>query len=526
MLSASLTGRLGGLVMTGFPGVDIDDDTLSQLKNLAGAILFKHNLRSAAQTRSLTDALRELHQEELGPLIAIDQEGGTVSRLADFGTTTPSAMALGAIADETVTQAMYGIIGQELAALGVSWDFAPVADVNSNPQNPVRSFGSRPAEVAAHVNAAVRGLHGAGVAATAKHFPGHGDTFVDSHVGLPALDHGIDRLREFELVPFAAAIAGGVDAIMTAHITLRAIDAAAVPATLSRALLTGVLREELGFDGVVCTDCMEMDAIAATYSAEEAAVMAVAAGADLVLFSHGADKARRAVDGLERALQDGRVTGEQVDRSLARVDALRARCSAQQRLAGDRRAAHLDGLTAVGGAAHQSAALEAARKAITLIRDPNGLLPLRFEAGDRVFVVRFCSGGHTPVEDKAARHQTVIGKALAAAGARVQEQVRTFDPAGHEYKQLLMAAGSAQSIIAITARVRQHPLQARAVGDLALLGKPLIAIAAREPYDASMLPGSATVVASYGDDPLALQAASEALLGVIRTRGKLPVEVA
>jgi len=529
MQDAHLADHVGELLMFGFEGTTPEELPAELIAQSSGVILFKRNILSAEQLRALTDAIRAVPREDgLAPLIALDQEGGPVSRLAGIGTTTPSAMALGAAHDPTLTQLMYGIVGDELAALGVSLDLAPVADVNNNPNNPVvgtRSFGDDPTAVSMHVQTAIRGLRGAGVAATAKHFPGHGDTTVDSHLDLPTIPHDLARMRMLELVPFAGAIAERVDVVMTAHVLFPAVEPGDVPATLSPAILTGLLRNELGFEGLICTDCMEMNAIAERFSPEEAAFRAVSAGADLVLFSHTVNRVRAAHSALCTAVLDGTLAHERVRRSLERVRSLRARLAHKP-----------PALELVGSAAHQSAALEAARRAITLIRDPKGVLPLPLASSERLFVVQFSGAPASAVEDdkraKAecagpphSRFVTAIGRALAQGPARVHEQVRGLDPAGHEYKQMLMAAGSAQVVVAVTSRAKQHPLQARAVADLAMIGKPMVVIASREPYDAEVLPPDATVIASYGDDPHALRAAADVILGASLPQGKLPVRL-
>jgi beta-N-acetylhexosaminidase len=529
MADAHLADHVGELLMFGFEGTTPDEVPAELVAQSAGVILFKRNITSAAQLRALTDTIRAVPQDGgLAPLIALDQEGGPVSRLAAIGTTTPSAMALGAAQDPALTQSMYGITGDELAALGVSLDLAPVADVNNNPNNPVvgtRSFGDDPAAVSAHVRAAIRGLRTAGVGATAKHFPGHGDTTVDSHLDLPAIPHDLARMRTVELVPFVGAIAERVDVVMTAHVLFPAVEHAGVPATLSAAILTGLLRDELGFEGVVCTDCMEMNAIAERFSPEEAAIRAVSAGADLVLFSHTIGRVKAARAALRAAVLDGTLAEDRVRRSLERVRSLRAKLAHKPAA-----------LEVVGSGEHQAAALDAARRAITLIRDPKGLLPLALAAGERMFVVQFSGAPASAVEDgertkeggadaSHSRYETVIGRALARGPARIHEQVRTLDPAGHEYKQLLMAAGAAQAVVAVTSRAKQHPLQARAVADLAMIGKPMVVIASREPYDADALPADATVIASFGDDPHALRAAADVVLGANLPHGILPVRL-
>ena len=509
--------------MFGFDGTSPQDVPADLVADCAGVILFKRNIVDANQLRALTDAIRAVPRRDgLPPVIAIDQEGGSVSRLAGVGTTTPSAMALGAAHDPALTQAMYRLIGDEMRAVGASLDLAPVADVNNNPDNPsvgVRSFGDDPAVVGEHVRAAIRGLRSAGAGATAKHFPGHGDTSVDSHLDLPRIAHDLGRMRAVELVPFRAAIAEDVDVIMTAHILFSAVEPERKPATLSRAILTGLLREELGFGGVICTDCMEMNAVAERYTPQDSAVAALAAGADLVLFSHTLERVRAAQAGVAEALRDGRLDAARLAVSADRVRALRTRLAPVDRA---------PGLSCVGGAEHEAAALDAARRAVTLVRDPMDLLPLRLAPAERVLVIQFSGAAATQVEDgqrhaSGGRHATVIARALAQGGARIHEQVRSLDPAGHEFKQLLMAAGAAHAVVVVTSRAKQHPLQAQAVADLALIGKRVIAIAAREPYDADVLPTSVTVLCSFGEDPHAMRAAAQAVMGEIAPQGKLPV---
>lgn len=520
--------------MVGFAGTQPSELPADVIARCGGVILFRRNIASAEQLRALVDAVRAIPRgDNLAPLIAIDQEGGTVSRLAGIGTATPSAMALGAAGDPTLTESVYRLIGDELAALGINVDLAPVADLNDNPDNPaigLRSFGDDPAAVGAQVRAAIRGLGAAGVAATAKHFPGYGGVSVDPHLDLPSIAQDLARLRAVELQPFVAAIEQRVDLIMSAHVLLPAIDAR-MPATLSASVLTSLLRDELRFDGVICTDCMEMNAIADRFMPQEAAVAAVAAGADLVLFSHSPERAIAAAAALDEATQSGRLLQEQVRRSLERVDALRTRLA---------RGRKQPGLQTVGSQAHADAALLAARRAITVVRDPKDLVPLRLSSGDKILVVQFAGAAQSmgdPSDEATAaelesrkpahgRYATFIGRALAQGPARIHEQIRSLDPAGHEYKQLLMAAGTANAVVAVTAQLGCHPLQARAVADLAMIGKRLIVIAGREPYDARVLPEELTVIASYGEDSYAMRAAADVILGVQPAPGILPVKLA
>ncbi len=514
--------------MVGFDATAPKDLPFDLIADVGGVILFKRNIQSAAQLRDLVQAIRSVPTAKGVPvLVAIDQEGASVSRLSGFATTMPSAMALGAAGDPSLTESMYRLTGDELAALGISVNFAPVADVNNNPRNPViglRSFGDDPGAVAMHVQAAVRGLQAAGVAATAKHFPGHGDTTVDSHFDLPRIDHSPDRMQAVELVPFQAAIAQNVELIMTAHVLFPALEQSNIPATLSRAILNDLLRNDLGFKGIICTDCMEMSAIADNFEPDQAAEQALRSGADLVLFSHTPDKVRAVQRALRVAIQQGKLVGDDIAASLQRLGTLRARLAESKSVSVS--------LDIVGSQEHKAAALAAARRATTVVRDPQQLLPLALAPSENILVVQF-AGATSPVEDRPQsdatakvhrdRYQTEIGRALAQSSARIHEQVKSLDPAGLEYKQLLTAAGSANTVFVVASRAVHHPMQARAIADLAMIGKRVIAIASREPYDADVLPPEVTVIASYGADVDAMQAAAGVILGAYPATGKLPV---
>jgi beta-N-acetylhexosaminidase len=316
-----LTPALGCL-LPGFAGLEAPDWLRRRLADgLGGVVLFARNVRDAEQLGALTAALRA---ERPDVLVAIDEEGGDVTRLeADRGSSYPGNRALGVVDDVALTERVAAAIGADLRAVGVNLDFAPVADVASNPDNPVigvRSFGEEPALVARHVAAFVTGLQAAGVAACAKHFPGHGATAEDSHRELPIL-HG-DLAGELE--PFRAAIEAGVRAIMSAHIRVPAVGDE--PATVSRALLTGVLREELGFGGLVVTDALEMRAIAGPIGVEEGAVRALAAGADALCLGHdlGDDACERIAHAVEEAVRAGRLSEERIAEAGARVAAIGA----------------------------------------------------------------------------------------------------------------------------------------------------------------------------------------------------------
>jgi len=328
---AAATGRIGTLerlalacLLPGFQGADGPPDWLRRqlAAGLGGVALFARNVGSPAQVAALTQALRT---EAGGPLlVAIDEEGGDVTRLeAATGSSYPGNLALGVVGDVALTRAVGAAIGADLAATGINLNLAPVADVNSNPENPVigvRSFGSDPARVAAHTVAMVEGLQGAGVAACVKHFPGHGDTATDSHLGVPVVRDDAATLAAGALVPFRAAIRAGVRCVMTAHLRVPAFGEEL--ATVNRSVLTGLLREELGFDGLVITDGLEMRALSATVGFAEGAVRALAAGADALCVGGGfADEAtvNLLVEALTNAVREGRLGEDRLAAAAARV---------------------------------------------------------------------------------------------------------------------------------------------------------------------------------------------------------------
>ncbi|GLW95985.1 beta-N-acetylhexosaminidase [Microtetraspora sp. NBRC 16547] len=321
-----------------------------------GVIIFPWagNVSNAKQLAALTTGLREASRK-VPLMIGVDQENGTVSPLAAIVTKLPGAMAIGSTGDPANARAAARLTGTELRALGITMDFAPVADVNINPRNPVigpRAFGSDPEKVATMVGAAVDGFHAAGIASTAKHFPGHGDTSTDSHTGLPVIGHSKAQWRKLDAPPFREAIAHGVDAIMSAHVVMPKLDPSGDPATLSRTILTGLLRDELGFDGVISTDALNMAGVREKYGDAEVAVRAVLAGADVLLMPPDMPKAYGAV---LSAVKSGRISAARLDASVTRILRLKAKRGMFDKVATDP--------SVVRSPAHLNAARRIAREA-------------------------------------------------------------------------------------------------------------------------------------------------------------------
>ena len=336
--------------------------------------------------------LNRLQRASALPLLfTADFEGGA-GYIVDGATRLPRAMALGATRDPGLAERAGRLAAGEGRAMGVHVDYYPVVDVNVNPANPVigiRSFGEDPQLVARMATAYMRGIKQGGMLATAKHFPGHGDTGVDTHLDLAVVEHARARLDAVELVPFRAAIAAGIDAVMSSHIRLPALDPTeGRPATLSRPILTGLLRQELGFTGLIFTDSMSMHAISRRFTPERAAAMAVEAGADVILDSPDPEAALR---GIREAVEQGLVPREQIDRSAERILSAKARLGLHRARTVDVEAVP----AAVGGRAREAVAVEIASRAITLLKDERGQVPLRLPASARVLllsVVDYASG--------------------------------------------------------------------------------------------------------------------------------------
>ena len=354
--------QVGQLAIAGFAGHSIPSDLrlLAREFDLGGIILFARNVDSPEQVAEVAREAQTL-AKELPLWVSVDQEGGRVARLRSPFTVWPPMLTLGRSGDEQLASRFASALATEMKAVGITLDFTPVLDINTNPGNPVigdRAFGDKPQDVARLGRAIIETLQAEGIAACGKHFPGHGDTATDSHFELPLIEHGPDRLEAIEFVPFAAAIQARVAAIMTAHILVPALDEER-PATLSPAIVGGMLKTRLGFEGMVLSDDLEMKAISAKYSLPEATLGAVGAGCDVVLMCGTAQEPQAAaLEAVIHAVEDGQLPLERVK------DAFDRHLRAKERFLAPRRAAPLDGRALralLGRDEHQAVAAEMAR---------------------------------------------------------------------------------------------------------------------------------------------------------------------
>jgi beta-glucosidase-like glycosyl hydrolase len=474
-------------------------------------------------------------------LVSADLESGVGMRFSDV-TFWPWAMALGATGDPSLARRQGEALAQEARAIGLNQVYAPVADVNVNPANPVinvRSYGEDPEMVARFVSAFVQGVQSRGVLATVKHFPGHGDTEVDSHRSIPILRITRDRLDRIELVPFRAAVAAGAGSVMTAHVSLPALDDtpapplreearrnvydpeltevaldAMTPASLSPRITRDLLRNEMRFEGLIVTDALDMGGITVHFDPGEAAVQALLAGADQVLKSPRLDDA---IAGVRRAVESGRISRERIDESVSRVLAAKARFPAP-------RPSPRKAFRVVDSAEHRALAAEIGRRAVTLVREEAGVLPL--QAGLRL--------AHVAVQGAV---EAQFGDLTRELARRLGQPPETFSldarATDAEVGEMLEAVGRADAVLlSLFVRFRSGEgkihvpeAAAAAIERIAATGKPIVAVAFGSPFLIQELPQLRTYFVAYGGQDVMQVAIAQALFGEIPITGRLPVTI-
>jgi beta-N-acetylhexosaminidase len=514
---------IGQKLLLAFDGKEPSPEIIAALQNYrpAGLTLFRSlNIDNPTQVRQLTDSLQHLALEfNLPPLlIAVDQEGGQLMAVGEGTTPLPGNMALGATGSTELARRAGAVLGQELAAMGINVNYAPICDVNINPQNPVigiRSFGENPKEVAFLASATIEGIQSAGVAATAKHFPGHGDTSGDSHHRLPSVPYNLERLHKVEFPPFRAAVGADVKLMMTAHLALPALDGPnAPPATLSRNILHGLLREELGFEGVIVTDAMDMKAIRQGDALGVEAVKAATAGADLLLLTSSPNDQQRAYKSLLQAIQNGVLNLEATTASVERVLSLKRWLSVQPQL----------DLSVIGSAAHLVVATEIAERSITLVRDHAGLLPLRLKPNHRIAAIVPKPIDLTPA-DTSSYITPKLAQAVQHYHPNVIEYIISFAPNAREATGLLEQLHNYDMLILGTLNAYASPSQTEFVRQALKLNIPTIIVALRLPYDLMVFPEAETYICTYSILEPSMQALAKALFGKLPFGGRLPVSI-
>mgnify|MGYP001174131386 FL=1 len=513
---------LGQLFVVGFNGKTVTDEvkTLIHDYRIGNFILFGRNIGSGEEVLALTSSLQEEarkagHQYPL--LICTDQENGVVQRLKPPAVTFPGAMAIGAADDSELAFQIGKATGLELKEVGINWNLAPVADVNNNPDNPVinvRSFGESPEKVATLMLAWMKGCQEAGVATTLKHFPGHGDTQTDSHLDLPVIHHSLERLSKVELVPFMEGIKNGADTIMSAHIYFSAlVERPDWPATLSRNVLTGLLRNRLGFKGVITTDCLEMNAIAKTVGVAKGAVYAIQAGADVAMVSHTYHHQIEAIKALLDAAQSGKIPLDQLEHSRDRIYHLKEKYAQVPDQKGSE-----ESFTYFGCVEHQELAEKAYRESVCVIGKPK-TLPITGDAK----VLAVYPGKKTHLQAEERIFKTKIGEALSLYPLSMERECIDDSKIDIEatMQTLKEKSQNYDYVLLFTLSFKEDKYSQMVKALRALENTYLISL--RGPFSLLPVGGCLDALCVFDDSATAIHAALDALFGKSKITGKMPV---
>ncbi|OGK08373.1 MAG: hypothetical protein A2W80_11815 [Candidatus Riflebacteria bacterium GWC2_50_8] len=512
--------QIGQLFIVGYQGEEPSSEFLRFVEEwgIGGVIVFARNLSDPAQLPAHLARINEAAGQQV--FTSIDQEGGLVLRILSRGSLFPSAMALSATGSIELTEQCHEAIGREMLSLGLNWNLAPVLDIN-HPDNPgigARSFADTPQRVAEYGCAAIRGLQKAGVLACAKHFPGKGHARVDSHLTLPSIPYDAERLERFELLPFAEAIKNDVAAIMTAHVFFPAYESTKdLPATLSKSVLTGLLREKLGFKGILVTDDLEMGAITESYGIAQAANLSFHAGADLLLICHSIEQQRLAAETIMKSLSTNSATGQRLEESLQRIS------HARKKLAQQGSKEELPELKKQ----HEPLIERLHTESVRFLRYESSMVPLDASSGRTVFCVPQISA-LVQVEEE---HQQGSLKSLIEQEYPQAETI-VYDPKASETDLIAqidreIAAGKAVSqMVFLTYNAHLFKGQLAAINQFSRKIRQFAVAALRNPYDLANLPQIKTCAATFGFRTPAVKALLQVFNGKVSPQTKpWPVDI-
>jgi len=529
-----LRKKVGQLMVCGFDGLTASPQIKELIReyHIGGVILFARNIGSTRQVLRLTSELQQIARDagyQRPLLICADQENGVVRRLGTGTTVFPGAMLLSAAGSPENAYSVGKASGMELKALGINWNLAPVVDISNNPENPVigvRSFGEDPYTVTVYAREMIRGMREAGVITTLKHFPGHGDTVTDSHLDLPVIRHTMERMEKIELMPYRQLIPEGVDAIMTAHIHFPAIDGEdCIPATLSKNIVTGILRNRLGFRGVVTTDCMEMKAVKNTIGTAKGSIATIKAGVDMVMISHTFELQKETAELLVKAVSEGEIGEETISGALERIRKLKERYLSWINLSEGCQNAEQDDLPEmIGGIRHRNLARDIYRKGITLYKNDGGLLPISADSGQKVLVIYPRGQNIVQVED-IQYSSCLLGNAVREVFPAAETFEFSDNPDAEEIASVLSRSDEYDIIIAGTMSAMHNQGQARLVSGLLNRKRNVVLVAMKSPYDFACFPDARACVATYEHTYPALEAAARVIFGFDWPLGKMPVTI-
>lgn len=519
----TLDEKIGQMIIAGFPSKYYDEHLKKMIEEfkLGNVVLFGRNFGSIDETIMLMHDIQENTIKNTGipSFIGADQEGGMVTRLREGTAVFPGNMAVGAA--NVKGSALKGgeIVGEVLRAAGINLNIAPVLDVNNNPKNPIigpRSYGDNPEKVAEFGADYIKGLQSRGVVATAKHFPGHGDTAVDTHKGMPTIEYGMDRLRKVELYPFTKAIEAGVDAIMTAHILFREIDKEGLPATLSYSVLTGLLRREMGFQGLILTDCMEMDAIIKNYGIEKGSVLAVNAGADIICISHHMDVQIRGITAIKNAVLNGEISYKRIDESVQRIINMKEKYGLFSNPYPDIKKAY----ELINRREYLDYSQKISEKSITLVRDEKKLIPAE---GKKIISISTEPTALTGAED-AIRRKNIFCEAVKneMGGEAI---IIPINPDNDTIKAITEKCKDADRVIVGLYNAIFNQGQSQLIESIKSVNSNIIAVLLRSPYDISICSGVSTCICVYEYSRLSIESTIKVLKGSQKALGKLPVQI-
>lgn len=510
----SLEEKVGQMMMVGFHGLEPPKYLLEWLAEgrIGGVILFARNIASPAQLAALTKACHEAAARPI--MIAIDQEGGVVARLRKDFSESPGAMALGVADSEALAHQVSGILAKEMRTLGINWNLAPTIDITHNIHNPsvgVRSLGTDVGRVKALGIAQLTGFQNAGVAATGKHFPGKANTPVDPHVSLPVIDTPVDDMWDVDLVPFRAASEVGLAAMMITHVQFKSLEPE-YPSTLSPRVIQGLLREDIGFKGVVTTDCMEMGAITKKYGASESAVLAALAGANIILFSHTRAYQEEICQAVLQAVRSGRLPEEKVDFAVGKISGLKERFAITNQ----------PSTKGINKPEHRAIMVDAAQRGTVQVHSQADVLPIKPDDSRQVALIEFVSVLDSDASERGDR----TSFAVMVTSQLPSIKTISLNPGKITRKTAGQArdlAATSDLVIVATRSAHLNPDQQIVAQDLLKANDNNILLCLRNPYDAGVLGNAQTVICTCGDSTPSLTAAVEVLTGQYTPTGKLPV---
>ncbi len=512
----TLKEKIGQLLIAGFDGFEKNNHLEKLIEhNVGNIILFTRNVNDVKQLSKLNHLIHKKIKSKTGiiPLIAIDQEGGIVTRIMKDASFCPGAMTLSATNSDNARK-IGEIMSEELSRLGINYNLAPVLDVNNNPLNPVigvRSYSDDPAVVAKMGTAFIAGMQKDGLLAAAKHFPGHGDVVVDSHLGLPVITHSLERINNVELVPFKEAIKKGVASIMSAHIFFSSYEENNRPATLSKKIITNLLREELAFEGIIVSDCMEMKAIDDTVDAAVGSVEGIIAGLDLVCISHTIEKQLAFLRLMEEAVKEGRISEKEIDQKVERIFKAKEKTL---KILEKNFFNNLENINYFPNKENNDFAYHVVKDSLTLFKGE------RFYLKDKTLLLATNPFASTIAEDR------VDGRNIVEAVKRKIPEITSLrmDVNKIDY-DLIKEVENYDTVIVCTYNAAIYKNQAKMVNRIINKAKKTFVISMRNPYDYLVLNNVENYLSLYEYTPNAVNALVEYLAGNVTPKGIMPISL-